>query len=179
LLPPYDTAATLAALSALVFSLDPATVIALGDSFHDNGGAGRLERYDREALRAVQRGRDWIWIAGNHDDDLPPELDGSRVDSVSMLGVTFRHEPSLDPDEPEIAGHLHPAARVYGSRGSVRRKCFVGDPIRLILPAFGALTGGLNVMTPVFAPLFPAGFTTYVLGADAIYPVPRSRLGGR
>lgn len=179
LLPPYDTAATLAALSALVFNLDPVTVIALGDSFHDNDGANRLGAYDRRALHALQRGREWIWIAGNHDDDLPDDLVGERVDAVSWQGVEFRHEPTPDAAAPEIAGHLHPAARVYGRRGSVRRKCFVGDETRLILPAFGALTGGLNVLAPVFKPLFPGGFTAYVLSSGGVYPVSQARLHGR
>lgn len=179
LLPPYDSGATLATLSTLVVSLDPAVVIALGDSFHDNGGAERLGAYDRSALSALQRGRDWIWIAGNHDDDLPAELAGTHASELRLGDVVFRHEPaSGDAAIGEIAGHLHPAARVAGPRGSVRRKCFLGDGMRSILPAFGALAGGLNVLSAPFGPLFPVGFTAYVLGASAVYPVARNRLVG-
>jgi DNA ligase-associated metallophosphoesterase len=119
MLPPYDTAVTLAALSALVFRLDPARVVALGDSFHDNDGALRLQAYDRAALASLQRGREWIWIAGNHDDDLPDMLDGDRADEVSLGAVILRHEPSERDGFGEIAGHLHPAARVAGRASAV------------------------------------------------------------
>lgn len=178
LLPPYDTAATLAALSALVFRLDPACVVALGDSFHDNGGVARMAPYDRAALAALQRGRDWVWIAGNHDDEPPVGLAGDHANELALGELTLRHEPQERPTGGEIAGHLHPAARVFGRSGSVRRRCFIASDERAILPAFGALTGGLNVLAPVFAPLFPDGFIAYVIGADAVYPVAPARLGG-
>lgn len=178
MLPPYDTAVTLAALSALVFRLDPARVVALGDSFHDNEGAVRLQDYDRAALSTLQRGREWIWIAGNHDDDLPDAVGGERCDELVLGAITLRHEPNERDGFGEIAGHLHPAARVAGRAGSVRRRCFVGDGSRLILPAFGAYAGGLNVLGPAFSPLFAGAFTAFVLGGEAVYPVPRSRLCG-
>jgi DNA ligase-associated metallophosphoesterase len=178
LLPPYDTAATLAALTALIFRFDPACVVALGDSFHDNDGVARMAPYDRAALAALQRGRDWVWIAGNHDDELPIGLAGDHATELALGEVTLRHEPSERPTGGEIAGHLHPAARVFGRSGSVRRRCFVASEERAVLPAFGALTGGLNVLAPVFAPLFPDGFIAYVMGADAVYPVAPARLAG-
>ncbi len=176
LLPPYDTAATLAALSVLVFRLNPARVIALGDSFHDNDGAQRLHDYDRSALAALQRGREWIWIAGNHDDELPDTIGGERAEAVTLGPVTLRHLPSYAAPVGEIAGHLHPAARVAGRAGSVRRRCFVGDGTRLVMPAFGAYAGGLNVLEPVVASLFAGAFTAFVLGKDAVYPVSQARL---
>ncbi len=178
LLPPYDTAATLAALSELVFRLDPAAVVALGDSFHDNAGAERLGSYDRAALSALQRGREWLWVAGNHDDDLPAAIGGEHVSSIAMGPLTLRHEPSESDGDGEIAGHLHPAARVAGRAGSVRRRCFIGDGSRLILPAFGAYAGGLNVLDLAFRSFFPRRFTAFVLGNEAVYPVSRSRLCG-
>ena len=178
LLPPYDTTATLAALSAAIDRLDPACVVALGDSFHDNGGAIRMNADDRGALSALQRGRDWIWIAGNHDDALPPTLAGDHATEIKLSGITLRHEPSEESGAREIAGHLHPAARVAGRGGSVRRRCFVSSADRMIMPAFGALAGGLNVLKPAFAPFFPGDFTAYVLGSERVYPVARGRLAG-
>lgn len=177
MLPPYDTAATLAALSVLVFGFNPATVIALGDSFHDNEGAKSLNPYDRSALAALQRGRNWVWIAGNHDDDLPAEIGGDRADSLSLGPLILRHEPAPgQAGDGEIAGHFHPAARVVGRGGSVRRRCFASDGKRLVMPAFGAFAGGLNVLEPVVATLFRGPLIAFVLGTENVYRVPRSRL---
>ncbi len=178
LLPPYDTAVTLAALAAVILRYNPACVVALGDSFHDNEGARQLLAYDRAALAALQRGRDWIWIAGNHDDDLPGEIGGSRTVEMSLGDLTLRHEPREGDAYGEIAGHLHPAARVSGRAGSVRRRCFVGDGRRLVMPAFGAYAGGLNVLDVAFGPLFSGGFDAFVLGLEAVYRVPSERLRG-
>lgn len=178
MLPPYDTAATLAALTAVIFRLNPRCVVALGDSFHDNEGARQLGDYDRTALRALQSGRDWIWIAGNHDDDLPPDIGGEHTEEMLFGELELRHEPGAGAPFGEIAGHLHPAARVAGRSGSVRRRCFVGDAARLILPAFGAYAGGLNVLDPAIARLFAADFTAFVIGRDAVYPVRSERLCG-
>jgi DNA ligase-associated metallophosphoesterase len=178
LLPPYDTRETLARLSRLVTALQPRVVVALGDSFHDAGGAERLDGDDRAALAAVQRGRDWVWIAGNHDPDLPASLDGIHADALAIGRVTFRHEPDAGTAEGEIAGHLHPAARVIGRGRSVRRRCFAGDGSRLVLPAFGAYAGGLDVRDDAFAGLFrPKTFRAFVLGEDAVYPVGPRALG--
>ncbi|MHA1559891.1 MAG: ligase-associated DNA damage response endonuclease PdeM [Alphaproteobacteria bacterium] len=177
MLPPYDTAATLAALSLLVFGYDPITVVALGDSFHDNDGPNRLSSYDLSAIRALQRGREWIWVAGNHDDDLPPQVGGERTDTVAFGPLVLRHEPELEGGQAgEIAGHFHPAARVVGRGGSVRRRCFASDGQRLIMPAFGAYTGGLNILEPVVASLFAAPLIAFVLGGEGVYKVRRSRL---
>jgi DNA ligase-associated metallophosphoesterase len=178
LLPPYDTGETLARLSALVGLLQPKTVIALGDSFHDDDGAHRLSARDGSTLAALQSGRDWIWIAGNHDANLPDGLDGMRVDALSIGRLTFRHEPASGAADGEIAGHLHPAARVIGRGRSVRRRCFAGDGYRLILPAFGAYAGGLDVRDRAFAGLFHAdSFRAFVLGDDGVYPVGPRALG--
>ncbi|MGA7790953.1 MAG: ligase-associated DNA damage response endonuclease PdeM, partial [Xanthobacteraceae bacterium] len=112
LFPPYDTAATLARLARLVERYMPRTVVALGDSFHDGGGPARMPEISRAALKALQRGRDWVWIAGNHDPD-PAENIGGRFAQVLALGaLTLRHEPSAQPADGEIAGHLHPLARL-------------------------------------------------------------------
>ena len=172
MLPPYDTGETLARLAALVEALQPRTVVALGDSFHDEGGADRLSPDDRTALGRLQVGRDWIWIAGNHDPHLSGGLSGQHLDELSMGRLTFRHEPAEAQADGEIAGHLHPAARVIGRGKSVRRRCFAGDGYRLILPAFGAYAGGLDVRDPAFAGLFRKdSFRAFVLGDDGVYAV--------
>jgi DNA ligase-associated metallophosphoesterase len=175
LLPPYDTAETLARLARLVARFDPRIVVALGDSFHDDGGAARLSLRDRTALVALQAGRDWIWIAGNHDPR-PHDLAGSHLASLAIGRILFRHEPQTGAVAGEIAGHLHPAARVAGKGKSVRRRCFAGDGHRLVLPAFGAYAGGLNVLDRAFAGLFAAGFRAFLLGDDRVYPVGRRAL---
>ncbi len=169
-LPPYDTAATLAALSVLIERLNPRTVIALGDSFHDDEGAKRLHATDRETLARLQSNRDWIWVAGNHDPS-PHGLNGRCAQELAVGPVLFRHEPSGSAD-CEIAGHLHPAARVAGKFGSTRRSCFVSNGRRVVLPAFGAYTGGLNILDPAFGPVFRhAAFRAYVIGDKGVYPV--------
>ncbi len=178
MLPPYDTGETLARLAVLVDILQPKTVVALGDSFHDDDGAHRLSAADRASLSRLQSCRDWVWIAGNHDACLPEGLAGQRLDELSVGLLTFRHEPATGPADGEISGHLHPAARVVGRGKSVRRRCFAGDGHRLILPAFGAYAGGLDVRDPAFAGLFrKASFRVFVLGDDGVYPVGRRALG--
>jgi len=172
MLPPYDTGETLSRLGMLVDRLRPRVVVALGDSFHDDAGAHRLSPKDRTSLTALQSGRDWIWIAGNHDAHLPDGLAGQRLDALSVGPLTFRHEPAGGQADGEIAGHLHPAARVVGRGKSVRRRCFAGDGYRLILPAFGAYAGGLDVRDPAFAGLFrQKSFRAFVLGDDGVYAV--------
>jgi DNA ligase-associated metallophosphoesterase len=170
LLPPYDTAETLLRLARLVTLLDPMVVVALGDSFHDNDGPARLSPRDRAAISALQAGREWIWIAGNHDPDAAG-LDGTHADILAVGKLVFRHQPTAEAGEGELAGHLHPAARIAGRGKWVRRRCFAGDGNRLILPAFGAYAGGLNILDRAFDGLF-AGFpSAFMLGEERVYPV--------
>ena len=117
LLPPYDTAATLARLARLIERYAPRIVIALGDSFHDGGGPSRMSDVSRASLKVLQRGRDWVWIAGNHDPDPADGIGGRFADMLALGALTFRHEPSPNCCDGEIAGHLHPLARV-AKRGS-------------------------------------------------------------
>jgi DNA ligase-associated metallophosphoesterase len=170
LLPPYDTAETLLRLSRLVAHLDPKIVVALGDSFHDNDGPKRLAPRDRAAIAALQAGRDWIWIAGNHDPDAAG-LAGTHLDMLAVGKLLFRHEPAPGAAPGELAGHLHPAARLAGRGKWVRRRCFVGDGTRLILPAFGAYAGGLNVLDRAFGGLFAGVLSAFMLGEERVYPV--------
>lgn len=172
LIPPYDTFETLSALARLIVRLQPQVVVALGDSFHDAEGAARLTVTHRVMLKGLQIGREWIWIAGNHDPDRPQGLEGEAMNQLAIGKLVFRHEPSPGRVEGEIAGHLHPAAKVYGRGKSVRRRCFAGDGYRLILPAFGAYAGGLDVLDAAFGGLFAEdSFRAFMLGDDRVYPV--------
>lgn len=176
-LPPYDSAATLLALSALLMRRNPLRVVCLGDSFHDAGGHGRLSELDRARLVSLQRGRNWIWILGNHDADLPAEAGGEIVAEYCAEGFTFRHEPQAGPACGEVAGHLHPAARLRGRAGSIRCRAFASDGMRMVLPAFGALAGGLNVLDRAFLPLFaPGNLRAFLLGRDRLFPVAAAAL---
>ncbi len=176
LLPPYDTADTLSRLAVLVRGLDPATVLALGDSFHDDEGSARLSPRDRDALAVLQAGRHWVWIAGNHDRARPTGLEGDHLDELAVGRLVLRHEPTRGAVEGELAGHLHPSARVAGRGKSVRRRCFVGDGTRLVLPAFGAYAGGLNILDRAFEGLFGGGLSAFVLGDRRVYAVGRGSL---
>jgi hypothetical protein len=171
LLPPYDTAATLAALGMLIARYTPRLVVALGDSFHDGRGPARLADTDRAALRHLQRTRDWIWIAGNHDPEPAMNVGGRFLETFEVGGMTFRHQPE-EGAHAEIAGHLHPVARVSRRGRAVSRRCFAGDGSRLVMPAFGAYTGGLNVRDHAFTRVFQTlTFTAHMLGQQRVYSV--------
>jgi DNA ligase-associated metallophosphoesterase len=176
LLPPYDTTATLARLAKLIEHYSPALVVALGDSFHDGGGPARMPEVSRAALVVLQRGRDWLWLAGNHDPD-PPQGVGGRVAAQLAIGpLTFRHEPSPYGADGEIAGHLHPSARVAQRGRGVARRCFAADAKRMVMPAFGAYAGGLNIRDRAIVALFGAlSFTAHLLGAGRLYAIPAAR----
>ncbi len=172
LLPPYDTGATLRQLSYLVLQRDPRRVIALGDSFHDSDGFGRLSDADRLRLAALQGGREWIWIAGNHDPELPESIGGDVAEEVQADGLCFRHQPVEGEALGEVAGHLHPAAKIRGNGRSVRCRAFATDGLRMVLPAFGVLAGGLNVLDRAFAPLFaPGALKPFLIGDGRLFPV--------
>jgi DNA ligase-associated metallophosphoesterase len=177
LLPPYDTAATLARLGAVIARHAPRIVVSLGDSFHDGEGAARLPGAFREALAGMMAGRDWFWVRGNHDPDAPPGLGGESVAEIALSGLVLRHEPQRAAAPGEIAGHLHPGARIVRRGRSVRRRCFATDGARLIMPAFGAFTGSLNVLDRAFAGLFQRErLTAHMLGEERTYAVPGSQL---
>jgi DNA ligase-associated metallophosphoesterase len=173
LLPPYDTVATLGRLAAVIARFDPRTVIALGDSFHDSQAHERLSAPDREALSAVQVRRDWIWISGNHDPALPSDLGDVVAEEVAMGEIVFRHEPT--GAFGEIAGHLHPKARVSTRGRSIERRCFASDGARMVMPAFGAYAGGLSIRDRAFARIFSADFTAHVLGYTRMHAIAASR----
>jgi DNA ligase-associated metallophosphoesterase len=174
LLPPYDTLATLSGLAAVISRHDPRTVIALGDSFHDRTAHERLSSDDRDAVAALQSGRDWIWISGNHDPALPSDLGGVVASEVAIGPIVFRHEPTGALGE--IAGHLHPKARVATRGRSMERRCFASDGERAVMPAFGAYTGGLSIRDPAFAKIFRnPGLMAHVLGDNKLHAIAASR----
>ncbi len=174
LLPPYDTAATLALLGILIGRRNPRMVIALGDSFHDSDAHNRLSRADSEAIVAMQARRDWIWISGNHDPALPSDIGGIVAEEVAIGPIVFRHEPTGAPGE--IAGHLHPKARVATRGRSMERRCFACDGERAVMPAFGAYTGGLSIRDAAFAKIFQTlGFMAHVLGDNRLHSIAASR----
>ena len=177
MLPPYDTRATLGRVSGLVDALQPTTVISLGDSFHDPRARTRMSPDDVAALHRLTSSSDWVWIEGNHDPAPPADLGGRTALELTIGALTFRHVPTEGSAPGEIAGHLHPCARVVGRSGrSVRRRCFATDGDRLIMPAYGALTGGLNVLDRTFGSLFPNGLYAGVLGRDGVYLAGSSNL---
>lgn len=174
LLPPFDTAATLARLGVAIARHNPRRVIALGDSFHDGEAHGRLSVADRDALSALQSGRDWIWITGNHDPELPREIGGTVAADVAIGPIVFRHEPTGAAGE--VAGHLHPKARVSTRGRSVERRCFASDGVRAVMPAFGAYTGGLSIRDTAFAAIFRTlAFTAHVLGDRRVHMIAAAR----
>jgi DNA ligase-associated metallophosphoesterase len=175
LVPPYDTVATLERIAALLDRYAVRTVVALGDNFHDGGGPGRLAAADRATLRELQRGRDWVWIAGNHDPEPPADVGGVAARSLALGPLTFRHEPAGDLGG-EIAGHLHPSARVYWRGRTMVRRCFASDRQRLVMPAFGTYTGGLNIRHRAFLNVFGAlGFTAHLIGRQRLYAFAAAR----
>ena len=172
LLPPYDTCETLSRLAEAIDRYEPAVVIALGDSFQDGQGPERIGGNDLERLSALQSGRDWIWIAGNHDPEIGARAGGRRCASVRLAGLTLRHMPAAGRVTHEISGHLHPAAKLSRYGTTISRPCFVGNGRRLVMPAFGVFTGGLNVLDDAFQPLFGnGGMGVWMLGREGLYPV--------
>jgi DNA ligase-associated metallophosphoesterase len=168
LLPPYDTVTTLRSLGTLIARYAPRLVVALGDSFHDGDAAARVSADNREVLTTLQRGRDWLWITGNHDPDPVPVVGGSFVPAIALGGLVFRHVPSGHAGE--IAGHLHPCARINWRGHAIVRRCFAADAVRMVMPAFGAYTGGLNIRDRAFANIFATdAFTAHLLGGRRIY----------
>ncbi len=178
LLPPYDTKATLERLNRLVRLYRPAKVIALGDSFHDRGAVSRLAKEDRAKIEAMAREAHFIWIAGNHDSE-PTDLPGVSASIYREGPFTFRHEaaPQLGPREIEISGHFHPKASIDARAKRVSRPCFVSDSSRLMMPAFGAYAGGLDVRDPAIAKLFPRGLRVFLLGQDQLFSFALEQLG--
>jgi DNA ligase-associated metallophosphoesterase len=171
LLPPYDTRETLARLLPVLRLYGPHRIVFLGDSFHDAAGCTRLAATDRAALVHALAGIDTTWIAGNHDPAPPVGLPGMAVEELRDGPLTFRHIP-LARAVGEVAGHLHPRATAPTRAGGVARACFVSDGRRVLMPAFGAYTGGLDCADMAIAGLFPRGGRAFLLGGERLYSFP-------
>jgi len=168
-LPPYDTLKTLAALKKAAMRCEARRIIALGDSFHDRAAGERVTDPEKAVFESFDQ--DFVWIRGNHDPDLPEWIRGPVAEELADAPFVFRHEPQAGPVVGEMAGHLHPVAivRIKGKR--FRRRAFISDGNRIVLPAFGALTGGLDVLDPAFQPVFPGPFHAFMIGRQTIVPV--------
>jgi DNA ligase-associated metallophosphoesterase len=169
LLPPFDTQATLDRLHGLLRRWRPKIVVALGDSFHDREGAERLPANERERLDDMTEGCRFIWVLGNHDPTAPAGVGGEAVAEFEAGPFKFRHEAVPNAAPGEIVGHHHPKALVPTRGSSVSRPCFVSDARRVMMPAFGAYTGGLDVRDPAIARLFPRGGRVFLLGKDRLF----------
>lgn len=170
--PPYDTRETLARLAAALRRHAPQRLILLGDSFHDPGGARRLPAEERAMLARLLAGRETVWIAGNHDPAPPQGLPGAAAAEWSAGPLTFRHVAQPGAVRGEVSGHYHPKATLATRVGGVCRPCFLSDGRRLVLPAFGAYTGGLDAGAPALASLFPGGARAFLLGTERLYAAP-------
>jgi len=147
-LPPYDSHATLTALAEEVERTKPNHVFCLGDSFHDNFGCERLPGDARSLLEELMSKVAWIWIVGNHDASGIDHCGGTIEDTVETGGIIYRHEALPGEPLPEISGHFHPKLRVNLRGRRVSRRCFVVSATKIIMPAFGSLTGGLDAHHP-------------------------------
>ena len=177
MLPPYDTRATLDAVESLMRRYQPDTVISLGDSFHDPKAEQRLDGEDAARIRRLTSLTDWWWVEGNHDPAPPQSLGGRAARRLDLAPLVFQHEPSEQAVRGEIFGHMHPCAKVSSKAGrSVRARCFATDGVRLVMPALGVMTGGLNVCDDAFDKLFPKGMLAAVTGKEGVYAVATPRL---
>lgn len=168
LLPRHDTRQTLDLLARLVEALQPESVLCLGDSFHDRSATERLPPDERAFLARLTALTRFVWIAGNHDPAPPPRGWGDVAEEVGDGPLVFRHEAHFGPARGEVSGHFHPVAALTVQGRGFRRRCFLTDGERLILPAFGAYAGGLNALDPAIAQLFPGDYDALVVGREAV-----------
>lgn len=172
LIPPYDTRETLQRLAEALDRYDAATVICLGDSLHEEEACERIGDDELQMLQIMQEDREWIWVTGNHDRSIGERLGGHVTGDIEVEGIVLRHEPRPGRVTHEIAGHMHPAAKLFLHGYSIRRPCFVGNGTRLVLPAFATYAGGLNILADPFEPLFGNdGLRVWMLGQEGLYPV--------
>lgn len=172
MLPPYDSIATLADLEALAAATDAREIWCLGDSFHDSGGSVRLPDLARDLLGRLTARLRFVWITGNHDAALADDCGGEIMVEAVVDGLVLRHEAEPGEARPELSGHFHPKLRINHRGRSVARRCFVATPAKLILPAFGALTGGLDAGHPEIARAVGARAEALVPLADRLLRFP-------
>jgi DNA ligase-associated metallophosphoesterase len=172
MLPPYDSIATLADLAALVTVTRAEEIWCLGDSFHDRHGCDRLPQRARTMLTALTQSTRWTWITGNHDPGIADHCGGAIVEEAEVEGLLLRHEADPAESRPELSGHFHPKLRISHRGRQVSRRCFVASERKLILPAFGALTGGLDADHPEIARAVGARAQALVPLADRLLRFP-------
>jgi DNA ligase-associated metallophosphoesterase len=171
-LPPYDSQATLAALTEEVSATGATTLYCLGDSFHDRFGCDRLPQQARDMLLALTLKLDWVWIVGNHDPGFADHCGGRIEDECEVGGIILRHEAEADESRPEMSGHYHPKLRLHVRGRSVSRRCFIASDLKLILPAYGSLTGGLDAHHPEIARKTGPGAAALVPVSDRLLKFP-------
>lgn len=147
MLPPYDSRETLGRIADALLATGARRVFCLGDNFHDSAGMLRLEPHAAGMLAALTRATDWVWITGNHDTDAVHAA-GTLADELEVAGVILRHRTKRGETRPELSGHYHPKLMITAGRRRIVRPCAVVSESRLILPAFGALTGGMDAADP-------------------------------
>lgn len=170
--PPYDSAETLDRLQDCIEQWNPNTIISLGDSFHRKDSAGNLSPCIQARIKDLTANHDWRWITGNHDPDAPESLGGSSAHEITIGPFCFRHEQENPTQVGEISGHLHPAAKLHRRGKTLRRRCFVSDGKRLIMPAFGSFTGGLDLFHDAFDQLLDKNnMQIWMLGNERVYRI--------
>ena len=178
LLPPYDSRATLRRLAEAIARYRPRRVICVGDSFHDRQASARLGAEDAATLAGLIAGRDWLWLTGNHDPAPPDRWGGRTVEEITVGPLVFRHQARPGRVAGEISGHFHPKASLSWRGRRVGGRCFVAGRERVILPAFGAYAGGLDVLEPAIADLFAGGFQALLLGPRRLRGFSAAQLRG-
>ena len=177
LLPPYDTRETLLRLEHVIEIFRPRKVIVLGDSLHDVNGIETMSNEDLTHIHRLQSGCEWIWLTGNHDPTVPVQLGGTVVKEIECQGLSFRHTPKWSQSDYEIAGHLHPVAKISRRGRQIRRRCFISNKRSLVVPAFGSYAGGMNILDDEFLPCFenqkPA---IWILGEKDVFQISADRL---
>jgi DNA ligase-associated metallophosphoesterase len=171
-LPPYDSQATLASLVGEVGMTGARRLYCLGDSFHDRFGCDRLPAPARELLLGLTSALDWIWIVGNHDPGFADHCGGRIEEECEVGGIILRHEAVLGETRPEMSGHYHPKLRLQLRGRNVSRRCFVASSNKLILPAYGSLTGGLDAHHPEIARKTGPGAAALVPVSDRLLKFP-------
>jgi len=157
MLPPYDSRATLERVASAIRHTGARRVFCLGDNFHDDDGPARLEPHAAGMLAALTRAVDWVWITGNHDPNAEAAAGGALVDEIEIGGVILRHRAQRGETRPELSGHWHPKLTVVQRGRRIARPCAVASETRMVLPAFGALTGGMDAADPaILAAMQPA-----------------------
>jgi len=170
-LPPYDTAQTLDRLAAVIDDCVPARLLFLGDVFHDGRAWQRMSEDNKARFEAILARVDSLWIEGNHDQSFVPPGHQASLEA-EIGGIIFRHIMDESEARPEISAHYHPAAVIHHRGARLRRPCFVRASGRMIIPAFGVLTGGLDCRDPALAALRGRDTQLYLLGREGVFVPP-------